>query len=96
MTVTQDRIPHARIVTPSVTFEKHEFRIQDLVAEVRRGPDVKRVMLITEDVGTYPDATYRLVGLVDGTPEIWRVDNQGCGCGMAVSEIETPENEVPV
>jgi hypothetical protein len=95
MSVAQDRIPHARVVTPTVTFVKHEFRLAAGEASVRRGPDIKRQMVLTEEAGVYEPGVYRLVGLVDGQSEIWRVDNQGCGFGVAVKELPTDPNEIP-
>lgn len=92
-----NNIPHARIVTPTLTYHKHAIRWDGVNAEIRRGADVKLRLTLTEEITVYPGTgAYRLVGEVDGQPQVWSVDNQGCGCGMAVKVTDTLTADVPV
>jgi hypothetical protein len=91
---TQERIPHARIITRALTYVKHEFRLADGVAEIRRQGTVFQTL--TDAHAEFAGGVHRLVGRNDaGEIEVWRVDNLGCGCRNTASVSETAERDVP-
>lgn len=93
-TVTSDKMGNARIVTRSKTFVKHAFTFDQGVATVSRA---KVEATLTDVTAAYSSpGVLRLEGTnTDGQPEVWRVDNLGCGCRNIVQVLDTAEEDVP-
>lgn len=93
--IETDRIAHARIVTRSKTFVKHEFRLGDGTAEVRRNGQI--LVALTNVQATSVAGAHRVEGAnADGLPEVWNVDNLGCGCRNIPQILDTDERQIPV
>lgn len=93
-TVLSDKMGNARIVTPTLTFVKHRFEFDAGVAQVSR---MKVEATLTDVTAAYVSpGVLRLEGTnSDGLPEVWRVDNLGCGCRNTVQVLDTAAEDVP-
>lgn len=94
MTITQERIARARVVTPASTFVKHDFVLGDGVALVRR--DSQTVAELSDVTAEYAGPRIRVEGTTPGGERaVWLVDNLGCGCGTVPHVLPTPETDIP-
>jgi hypothetical protein len=91
--VTQERIPHARIITPAKTFVKHAFVMGDGEARVER--QGQTLATLTDVSAEFVGGVHRVEGKNEGREEIWKVDNLGCGCRNVPQVFDTDERDRP-